>query len=75
MVRLCMDIGRTSGIRPGDVVYSIASRANIPGRSIGAIEIRQNETYLDVRDAHVGAVLSAMKHGEIRGHSMTLVKV
>ncbi len=74
MVRLCMDIGRSNGIRPADVVFGIASQANIPGRSIGAINIRQNETYLDVPEAHVKTVLRAMKHGKIRGRSTTLVK-
>jgi ATP-dependent RNA helicase DeaD len=74
MVRLYMDAGRSNGLRPADIVYSIASQSNIPGRSIGAITIRQYETYLDVPEAHVDAVLSAMKHGKIRGQSITLVR-
>jgi ATP-dependent RNA helicase DeaD len=74
MVRLYMDLGRSNGLRPADIVYSIASQANIPGRSIGAINIRQHETYLDVPEAHVDAVLRAMKHARIRGRALTLVR-
>ncbi|MBI5958441.1 MAG: DEAD/DEAH box helicase [Chloroflexi bacterium] len=74
MVSLCMNLGHTSGIRPGDVVYTIASAANIPGKSIGAIDIRQSETYLDVPEAHADAVLHAMKDGKIRGQVLKLVR-
>jgi ATP-dependent RNA helicase DeaD len=72
MVRLHMNIGRSIGLRPADIVYSIASRANIPGRSIGAIDIRKYETFLDVPQDQVNDVLQAMKHGKIRGKSMNL---
>jgi ATP-dependent RNA helicase DeaD len=74
MVSLCMNLGHTSGIRPGDIVYTIASAANIPGKAIGAIDIRQSETYLDVPEAHADAVLHAMKGGKIRGRDLKLVR-
>lgn len=74
MVRLCMNVGRSSGLKPADVVYSIASKANIPGRVIGAIDIQPDETYLDVPSAHVDNVLNSMKHSKIRGRSMRLVR-
>jgi len=72
MVRLHMDIGRSTGLKPGDVVYGIASSAQIPGSVIGAIDIHQNETYLDVPEAHVDAVLSGMKRGKIKGRPARL---
>ncbi len=75
MVRLLMNVGRSNGMRPGDIVYGIASAANIPGRSIGAIDIRQHETYLDVQEIHADTVLRAMKNGKIRGHSLKLTRV
>jgi ATP-dependent RNA helicase DeaD len=71
MVRLQIALGRSNGIKPGDVVYGVASSANIPGKEIGAIEIRQNETYVDVPEKHVDAVLRA-KGGTIRGQAMKL---
>jgi ATP-dependent RNA helicase DeaD len=75
MVRLLLNVGRSNGMRPGDIVYGIASAANIPGRSIGAIDIRQHETYLDVLEIHADAVLRAMKNGKIRGHALKLTRV
>jgi ATP-dependent RNA helicase DeaD len=72
MVRLCMNVGRSAGLRPADVVYSIASKANIPGSVIGAIDIQPNETYLDIPVGHVDAVLQQMKNTKIRGQSMKL---
>lgn len=72
MVTLHMAIGRSNGLKPGDVVYNIASKANIPGHVIGAIDIRQNETFLDVPQDHVDAVLSSMKNLKIRGRAANL---
>ena len=74
MVRLHMDVGRSNGVRPADVVYTVASHAQIPGRVIGAIDIRQHETYLDVPEAHADTVLDAMRQGRIRGQALTLVR-
>jgi ATP-dependent RNA helicase DeaD len=72
MVRLCMNVGRSAGLRPADVVYSIASKANIPGSAIGAIDIQPHETYLDIPVGHVDMVLQEMKNYKIRGQSMKL---
>ncbi len=74
MVRLYMDIGHSKGMRPGDIVYSIASTARIPGSVIGAIDIRRDETYLDVPEIHVEAVLKHMQRGTIRGKQMRLTR-
>ncbi len=72
MVRLKMDIGRVHGIRPGDVVYNVASKANIPGSAIGMVDIRTNETYLDVPAAHVETILRTLKRAKIRGQAVNL---
>ena len=74
MVRLYMDVGRSNGVKPGDIVYGIASQANISGRSIGAIKIGQYETFLDVAEEHVNAVLKTMKNGKIKGQSVVLLR-
>lgn len=72
MVRLLLDMGRSHGIQPGDVVGAIASEAGIPGRAIGAIDIHPNETYVDVKEMHVERVLQQMGRGTLRGKAMTL---
>ncbi|MCA9915729.1 MAG: DEAD/DEAH box helicase [Anaerolineae bacterium] len=72
MIRLRMDIGRSSGIKPGDIVSRVASAGKIPGKVIGAIDIFQDETFVDVPEDHVNDVLRAMKKGRIRGKSASM---
>jgi len=67
MVRLMMSVGKTNGIRPGDVVYKIASTAQIPGHVIGHIDIQQDKTFVDVPEEHVEAVLKSGRRVTIRG--------
>ena len=69
MVRLALDAGRKSGIRPSDVVYVIASSAKIPGKAIGAINIGTNQTFVDVPEQHVDAVLRA-NGGRVKGQQV-----
>jgi len=57
MVRLSIGTGKTQGVRPGDIVGAIASRANIPGHAIGKIFIQDHQTFVDVPEAYVTEVL------------------
>ena len=72
MVRLIIPVGKTNGLRPGEVVYKIASTARIPGHVIGHIDIRQNKTFVDVPEEHVEAVLAKGKKVTIRGRTTQL---
>ncbi len=74
MVRLALDLGRAHGIRPGDVVGAIASEAGIPGRGIGAIDIHQYQTFVDVKERHADQVLQNMQRSTLRGQTVTLVR-
>ena len=58
MTRLIFKAGKTDNIRPSDVVATIASNANIPGSTIGAIKVRNTHTIVDVPEALVARVLS-----------------
>jgi ATP-dependent RNA helicase DeaD len=58
MVRMALDKGRSDGIRPSDVVGTIAYHANIPGKSLGAIHIQDQQTYVDVPEQFVDQVLA-----------------
>jgi len=66
MVRLAISKGKAHGIRPSDVVGSIAAVANIPGRVIGRISIQKDVTLVDVPEEHVIKVLAQSDHYEIR---------
>ncbi|MFQ3568522.1 MAG: DEAD/DEAH box helicase [Aggregatilineales bacterium] len=74
MVRLQLNLGRDQGVKPGDIVGAIAGEAGIPGRAIGAIDIRRNETFVDVEAAHVERVLRQMRRSTLRGRAIGLRK-
>lgn len=58
MVRLTLSKGKNHGIRPNDVVGTIAAYANIPGRSIGKISIQKEFTLVDVPVQYVSQVMA-----------------
>ncbi len=66
MTQIYIDIGREEGVRPGDVVGAIANEADIPGNMIGAIELFDHFTLVDVPSNHLDRVLQALKRTTIR---------
>ncbi len=58
MVRIGFAAGRTHGLRPGDVVGTLAYQADIPGRVIGRIQIGADTTWVDVPERYVDQVLA-----------------
>jgi ATP-dependent RNA helicase DeaD len=71
-VRMSMDVGREDGIRPADVVGSIANEAGIPGRDIGPIEIRDDVTYVGIPERFVDLVIEKVGRKKFRGRSLNL---
>ncbi|HEX7832538.1 MAG TPA: DEAD/DEAH box helicase [Thermoanaerobaculia bacterium] len=71
-VRMSMDVGREDGIRPADVVGSIANEAGIPGRDIGPIEIRDDITYVGIPERFVDLVISALGRKKFRGRNLNV---
>jgi ATP-dependent RNA helicase DeaD len=67
MVRLVIDIGKNDNLRPADVVGTIAAYSGIPGKSIGAIRIKDDSTFVDVPENSVDLVLRTMKRSKVRG--------
>jgi ATP-dependent RNA helicase DeaD len=72
MTRLYIDIGREGNVRPSDIVGAIANEADIPGRSIGAIEIYDYFTLVDVPTGDAKKVLRALKDTRIRNRRVTV---
>jgi ATP-dependent RNA helicase DeaD len=72
MVRLLIDAGRSSGVRPSDIVGAIANEAGIPGRAIGAIDIYDDYTLVDVPAQYQQQVLGAMAGTRLRNQSVTI---
>lgn len=72
MLRLHMDAGRDAGVRPADVVGALASEANIPGKLIGAIDVYEGFTLVDLPAATAEALLAAGGMVTVRGRPVAL---
>ena len=57
MIRLKLNKGRLHGVRPNDIVGTIAYQANIPGSVIGKIRIEDKVTFVDIPEDVVEEVL------------------
>ncbi len=74
MVRLKLDKGRSHGLRPADVVGTLAHHADIPGKSIGAIRIQEKSTLVDVPEHFVERVLAQSGAYRLRSKETILVR-
>jgi ATP-dependent RNA helicase DeaD len=74
-VRLIMDAGYDIGVRPKDIVGAIANEANVPGRAVGNIDIRDRYTYIEVQQEYVDRILSRVPTTRLRGRNVTFRKV
>jgi ATP-dependent RNA helicase DeaD len=66
-VRIHVGAGRQAGIRPGDLVGAITGEAGIGARSIGAIEIADRFSLVEVPEAVVDAVIDALRGTTVKG--------
>jgi ATP-dependent RNA helicase DeaD len=67
MVRLFIDVGRKSGVRPGDIVGAIANEARISGSVIGVIDIYDTYSFVEVPEDQVRNVIDALSQSTIKG--------
>jgi ATP-dependent RNA helicase DeaD len=71
-VRLFVGAGRNEGIRPGDLVGAITGEADVPSRSLGAIEIADKFSLVEVPDALADRIIAALKATKIRGKKVNV---
>ena len=72
MVRLFIEAGRASGVRPADIVGAIANEAGVPGKAIGAIDIYDDFTFADVPAEYLKQVLAGMANATIRNQKANI---
>jgi ATP-dependent RNA helicase DeaD len=72
MTRLFIGAGRERGIRPQDLVGAIANEAGLNGRQIGAIEIADRFSLVEVPEGSADAVVSALRGRTIKGKKTTV---
>jgi ATP-dependent RNA helicase DeaD len=72
MSRLWIGAGRSAGIRPQDIVGAIAGETRLSGRDIGAIEIADRFTLVEVPESAADEVVAALKASTIKGKKATV---
>lgn len=72
MVRLFLNIGRSQKIRPSDVVRAIATEADIPGDTIGVINIYDKFTFVEVPEDVAERVMSIMHRNTVKGYKINV---
>ena len=71
-VRLYIGLGARAGVRPGDLVGAIAGESGVPSRELGAIEIEQNFSLVEVPEARAEEIIAAMKRATLRGRRVVV---
>ena len=72
MVRLNLSAGKSHGVRPADVVGTLAYFANFPGNAIGEISILDKNTLVDVPQKYVAQALAKSGQYRIRKNPVKL---
>ena len=68
--RIYIGAGRNAGVRPADLVGAIANEAGIPSRVLGAIEIADKFSLVEVPDDAADDIVAAMRKAMVRGHKV-----
>jgi ATP-dependent RNA helicase DeaD len=72
MVRVYVGAGRSAGLRPADLVGAIANEAGVSSREIGAIEIEERFSLVEVSDHIAEDAIRALRNTSLRGQRVTV---
>jgi len=72
MARIFIGAGASLGLRPADLVGAIANEAGISAREIGAIEIEERFSLVEVSDTVAEDAIRALRATSLRGRKVTV---
>ncbi|WP_248961518.1 DEAD/DEAH box helicase [Sphaerisporangium perillae] len=72
MTRVFIGAGRAGGVRPQDLVGAIANESRLSGRDIGAIEIADRFSLVEVPDHAADDVITSLRQTTIKGKKVTV---
>jgi ATP-dependent RNA helicase DeaD len=70
MVRLYVAAGRRAGVRPQDLVGAITGESELRGRDVGAIDITDSFSLVEVPQAAADDVVRALRGTTIKGRKV-----
>jgi ATP-independent RNA helicase DbpA len=71
---LCVDGGKKSKLRPGDILGALTKEAEIPGDDIGNIHITEFHAYIAVKTRSVKRAMRQLGEGKIKGRKFKVRK-
>ena len=75
MVRLFINVGKKDRITPANILGAIAGETGISGKLVGAIDMMDNYTFVDVPHQYADQVLMAMNDNvQIKGRTVNVEK-
>ncbi len=72
MVRLFVNIGKKQNVKPGDILGAIAGESGMPGKLVGAIDMFDKYTFVEVPREYGKEVMQAMANAKIKGKTISI---
>ena len=72
MVRLFVNIGKKNKAKVGDLVGAFAGESGIPGKEIGAIDMHEGYSFVEVPIEHAHKVITSMNQASIKGKTVAV---
>ncbi len=72
MVRLFINIGKKQKVKPGDILGAVAGESGISGDLVGAIDMYDKFTFVEVPLEYGKKVLQSMSHAKIKGKEINI---
>ncbi|HEY5630292.1 MAG TPA: DbpA RNA binding domain-containing protein [Candidatus Limnocylindrales bacterium] len=72
VTRLFVGIGRSGGVRPADLVGAITHEAGLSGQDVGAIQIADGFSLVEVPEAAAERVIGALRGATLRGQKVVV---
>lgn len=68
--RLWMNLGEEHGIKPIDIVNTVAGETGLPGKVVGTVDVRERHLFVDVASEHVHGIVAKLNRTQIKGHKV-----
>ncbi|NLK37535.1 MAG: ATP-dependent helicase, partial [Epulopiscium sp.] len=72
MVRLFINAGKKNKIRAKDIVGAIAGETGVPGKVLGAIDLFDDYTFIDVPSEYAKDIVFGMKNAKIKNKKINI---
>ncbi|HLR26353.1 MAG TPA: helicase-related protein, partial [Fodinibius sp.] len=67
LVKMHFNVGKKNNVYPGDLVGAIANESDIPGNTIGNIDIYPHHSFVDIQGRYVEKVIKFMNQNRVKG--------